>query len=94
MGVFEQMRAGATRRVLAGAAAAVMAFSPLTGAFAQSATPAPATAPAAAAPAATPAPAPAPTPAPSTITAAPNASTVQVENPYGLKAMWQHADVV
>ncbi|MGL4230639.1 MAG: MotA/TolQ/ExbB proton channel family protein [Casimicrobium sp.] len=94
MGVFEQMRAGATSRVLAGAAAAVMAFSPLTGAFAQSATPAPATAPAAAAPAATPAPAPAPTPAPSTITAAPKASTVQVENPYGLKAMWQHADVV
>jgi biopolymer transport protein ExbB len=91
MGVFDQMRAGVTSRALAGVAAAVMAFSPLTVAFAQGATPAPApAAPAATAPAATPAPAP----APSTITAAPKAATVQIENPYGLKAMWAHADAV
>jgi biopolymer transport protein ExbB len=89
MGVFEHLRAGATSRVLAGAAAAMLALSPLTVAFAQSAsTPAPASAtavspaPAAAAPAAAPAP------------AAPKGGTVAVENPYGLKAMWQHADAV
>jgi biopolymer transport protein ExbB len=94
MGVFDQMRAGVTSRVLAGVAAAAMAFSPLTVAFAQSATPAPAGAPAATATAPAATSAPAPTPAPATITAAPKAGTVQIENPYGLKAMWSHADAV
>jgi biopolymer transport protein ExbB len=94
MGVFDQLRVGVTSRVLAGAAAVLMALSPLGAAFAQSTTPAP-TAPAAtAAPAAAPTtPAPAPAAAPTT-SAAPKAGTVLVENPYGLKAMWQHADVV
>jgi biopolymer transport protein ExbB len=94
MGVFDQMRVGVTSRVFAGVAAAAMACAPLTSAFAQSATPAPAGTSAATvtAPAATPA--PAPTPAPATITAAPKAGTVQIENPYGLKAMWSHADAV
>jgi biopolymer transport protein ExbB len=92
MGVFDQMRVGVTSRVLAGVTAAAMAFLPLTVAFAQSATPAPTGAPAATTSAATSAPAAAP--APATITSAPKASTVQIENPYGLKAMWQHADAV
>jgi biopolymer transport protein ExbB len=94
MGVFDQLRVGVTSRVLAGAAAVLMALSPLGAAFAQSTTPAP-TAPAAtAAPAAAPtAPTPAPAAAPTT-SAASKAGTVLVENPYGLKAMWQHADIV
>jgi biopolymer transport protein ExbB len=92
MGVFDQLRVGVTSRVLAGAAAVLMALSPLGAAFAQSTTPAP-TAPAAAPAAAPTAPTPAPVAAPTT-GAAPKAGTVLVENPYGLKAMWQHADIV
>lgn len=94
MGVFDQLRVGVASRVLAGAAAVLVALSPLGAAFAQSTTPAP-TAPAAtAAPAAAPTtPTPAPAAAPTT-SAATKAGTVLVENPYGLKAMWQHADIV
>jgi biopolymer transport protein ExbB len=90
MGVFDQLRVGVTSRALACAAAMLMAVSPLGAAFAQSTTPAPATA----APAATATPAPAPV-APTAAAPAPAAkSTAQVENPYGLKAMLEHADVV
>jgi biopolymer transport protein ExbB len=88
MGVFDQLRAGATSRVLAVITASVMAFAPLSVSVnAQTpASPAPVTAPAA------------PVAAPATPAAAPAASSaagkVMVENPYGLKAMWAHADVV
>jgi biopolymer transport protein ExbB len=87
MGVFEQLRAGAKSRVLAGAAAAMLAFSPLTAVFAQSAP-----APASATVAPSPAPAPAATPAPAAPAA--KSGTTAVDNPYGLKAMLEHADVV
>lgn len=90
MGVFQQLRAGVTSRVLAGAAAAMLATAPLGVAFAQSAAPAPT-----ASPTATSAPAPSATPAPAAAPATPaKASTATVENPYGLKAMLDHADAV
>jgi biopolymer transport protein ExbB len=90
MGVFDQMRGAATSRILAGAAALAMAFAPISVTFAQGTSPASTTAPAASS---APAPAPAATPAPAPAAAA-KASTAQVENPYGLKAMLEHADVV
>lgn len=96
MGVFEQMRVAATSRILAGAAATMLACAPLSAAFAQSATPAPAAATATSstpAPSASPAPVTTPTPAPAPAAAA-KTGTTEVDNPYGLKAMLQHADVV
>ncbi|TAG79921.1 MAG: MotA/TolQ/ExbB proton channel family protein [Burkholderiales bacterium] len=87
MGVFQQLRAGVTSRVLAGAAAAMLAIAPLGSALAQSAAPAPTATTSAPAPST----APAPTAAATTL-AKPN--TAAVENPYGLKAMLEHADVV
>ncbi len=90
MGVFQQLRVGVTSRLLAGAAAAMLATAPLGVAFAQSAAPAPTASPATtSAPA--PSAAPAPTAAPATLA---KANTASVENPYGLKAMLEHADVV
>jgi biopolymer transport protein ExbB len=92
MGVFDQMRVAVTSRVLAGAAATMLACAPLTAAFAQSATtPAPSATPA---PAATSTATPTPTPAPAAAPAAAAKSSASVENPYGLKAMLEHADVV
>jgi biopolymer transport protein ExbB len=92
MGVFDQMRVAVTSRVLAGAAATMLACAPLTAAFAQSATtPAPSATPA---PAATSTASPTPTPAPAAAPAAAAKSSASVENPYGLKAMLEHADVV
>jgi biopolymer transport protein ExbB len=88
MGVFDQMRGAVTSRFLAGAAALAMAFAPITVTFAQSTSPAPAaTAPAATA-------SPAPVAAPAAAPAAPAKSSASIENPYGLKAMLEHADVV
>ncbi len=88
MGVFQQLRAGVTSRVLAGAAAAMITIAPLSTAMAQP-TPAPA-----GAPAATAAPAPTPVAAPAASATAPKSGTTAVDNPYGLKAMLEHADVV
>jgi biopolymer transport protein ExbB len=91
MGVFDQLRVGVTSRVLAGVAASILAFSPLTivvqaqtsATSAPTATPAPA-------PAATAAPAPAPAP----VAAPAKAATATVENPYGIKALWAEGDIV
>ncbi|TAG47616.1 MAG: MotA/TolQ/ExbB proton channel family protein [Betaproteobacteria bacterium] len=92
MGVFDQLRDGATSRVLAGVAASVLALSPLSvvvHAQTASTTGAPAAATAPAAPSAAAAPTPSAAPV-----MAPGKSTAQAENPYGLKAMLEHADVV
>ena len=87
MSMNQKMRAGFGAALIAAAS-----LLPLAGpAFAQ----APAASEPAAAPAATaPVPAPAPAPAPSA-TAAPGAITEEaVENPYGLKALWNQGDFV
>jgi biopolymer transport protein ExbB len=90
MGVFDQLRDGATSRALATVAAGVLALSPLS--VVVNAQTAPATAsPAVTAPAATPAPAAAPAAAPSV---ASKPGTTQVDNPYGLKALLEHGDAV
>jgi biopolymer transport protein ExbB len=92
MGVFDQLRAGVTGRVLATVAAGVLTLSPLS-LIVHAQTPA---APGAAAPAASVTPVAAPTPAPPAAVPAiaKKAGTAAVENPYGIKALWEGGDTV
>jgi biopolymer transport protein ExbB len=96
MGVFDQLRAGAAGRAVAAVVAGVLTLSPLTLIVHAQTPAAPAAAPAASVPPVA-APTPAPTPAPAATApaaVAKKAGTATVENPYGIKALWEGGDTV
>jgi biopolymer transport protein ExbB len=92
MGVFDQLRAGVAGRALATVAAGVLTLSPLSLTVHAQTPAAPAAAPATAS--VTPAAAPTPSPTAAVPSIAKKPGTATVENPYGIKALWEGGDTV